>query len=89
MGIIHETTVGYASQSNGVAERKNRTLQGIFNFMLSYSSLSEEFWGEAMVTACHILNRVPSKTNKETPYEIWYKRNPNLKYLKVWGYRAL
>ena len=26
MGIRHETTVGYAPQSNGVAERKNRIL---------------------------------------------------------------
>ena len=74
MGIIHEKTAGYAPQSNGVAERKNRTLQEILNFMLSYSSLSEK----AMLTACHILNQVPTRTNKETPYELWYKRKPKL-----------
>ena len=59
------------------------------NSMLSYSGLSEGFWGEAMLTACHILNRVPMRTNKETPYELWYKRKPNLSYLKVWGCRAI
>ena len=42
-----------------------------------------------MLTACHILNRVPSRTNKETPYELWYKKKPNLSYLKVWGCRAI
>ena len=57
--------------------------------MLSYSNLSNGFWGEAMLTACHILNRVPSRTNKETPYELWYKKKPNLSYLKVQGYRAI
>ena len=53
--------------------------------MLSYSNLSDGFWREAMLTACHILSRVPSRTNKETPYELWYKKKPNLSYLKVWG----
>ena len=56
IGIIHETTVGYAPQSNGVAKRKNQTLQEMVNSMLSYSSLSEGFWSEAMLMACNILN---------------------------------
>ena len=59
------------------------------NAMLSYSGLSKGYWGEAMLTACYILNRVPNKTNKITPYELWKKRKPNLKYLKVWGCRAI
>ena len=89
MGIIHEKTVGYAPQSNGVTERKNLTLQEMVSSMLSYSGLSKGFWGEAMLTACHIINRVPTRTNKETPYELWYKRKPNLSYLKVWGCRVI
>ena len=89
MGIINETTAGYTSQSNGVAERKNRTLQEMVNSMLSYSGLSEGFWDEAMLTACHILNRVPMRTNKVTPYELWYKRKQNLSCLKVWGCRTI
>ncbi|GKE59036.1 zinc finger, CCHC-type containing protein, partial [Tanacetum coccineum] len=42
------------------------------NSMLSYSGLSEGFWGEAMLTACYLLNRVPNKNNKITPYELWF-----------------
>nr|GEY66891.1 zinc finger, CCHC-type [Tanacetum cinerariifolium] len=38
------------------------------NSMLSYSDLSEGLWGEAMLTACYSLNRVPNKRNKTTPY---------------------
>ena len=75
MGIVHETTAGYAPQSNGVAERKKRTLQEMVYFMLTCSSLSEIFWGEAMLTTCHIFKRVPTRTNKETAYELWYKEN--------------
>jgi len=53
-----------------VAERKNRTLTEMINAMLSKSSLNEEFWSEAMLTACYILNRVPNKRNSITPYEL-------------------
>ena len=42
-----------------------------------------------MLTACYLLNRVPNKKNKITPYELWYKRKPNLNYLRVWGCRAV
>lgn len=89
VGIIHETTIPYTPQQNGVAERKNRTLKEMVNSMLSYSGLSEGFWGEAMLTACYLLNRVPNKRNKTTPYELWYKKRPNLTYLRVWGCRAV
>nr|GEU53839.1 zinc finger, CCHC-type [Tanacetum cinerariifolium] len=88
-GIIHQTTAPYTPQQNGVAERKNRTLKEMVNSMLSYSVLSEGFWGEAMLTACYILNRTPNKNSKQTPYEIWTKKVPNLTYLRVWGCRAV
>nr|GEY71036.1 hypothetical protein [Tanacetum cinerariifolium] len=46
--IIHETTAPYTPQQNGVAKRKNRALKEMVNSMLSYSALSEGFWGEAI-----------------------------------------
>nr|KAJ0219071.1 hypothetical protein LSAT_V11C300118320 [Lactuca sativa] len=88
-GIIHQTTAPYTPQQNGVAERKNRTLKEMVNSMLSYSGLSEGFWGEVMLTACYILNRTPNKRSKNTPYELWCKKVPNLSYLKIWGCRAV
>ncbi|GJX12772.1 zinc finger, CCHC-type containing protein [Tanacetum coccineum] len=47
-GIIHQTTAPYTPQLNRVAQRKNRTLKEMVNSMLSYSGLSEGFWGEAI-----------------------------------------
>ena len=40
---------------------------------------------EALKTAIHILNRVPSKSVSKTPYELWIKRVPSLNHLRVWG----
>ncbi|GJZ75160.1 zinc finger, CCHC-type containing protein [Tanacetum coccineum] len=40
-----------------------------------------------MLTACYLLNRVPNKRNKITPYELWTKRKQNRNYLRVWGCR--
>ncbi|GJS94146.1 zinc finger, CCHC-type containing protein [Tanacetum coccineum] len=48
VGIIHETTALYTPQQNGISERKNRVLKEMVNSMLSYSGLSQGFWGEAM-----------------------------------------
>nr|GEX56205.1 zinc finger, CCHC-type [Tanacetum cinerariifolium] len=68
---------------------EERALKEMVNSMLSYSGLSEEFWRETMLTACYLLNRIPNKNNKITRYEIWYNKQPNLSYLRVWGCRAI
>jgi transposase InsO family protein len=43
--IIHERTPPYSPQSNGVAERKNRTLSDLVNSMLDTAGLSKAWWG--------------------------------------------
>ena len=60
-GIIHERTPPYSPQSNGIAERKNCTLTDLVNAMLVTAGLSKEWWGDVILTACHVLNRVPTK----------------------------
>ncbi|GJW41867.1 zinc finger, CCHC-type containing protein [Tanacetum coccineum] len=72
VGIIHETTAPHTPQQNDVAERKNRALIEMVYSMLSYSGLSEGFWGEAMLTAYYLLNKVPNKRNNISPYELWF-----------------
>ncbi|GKF43328.1 zinc finger, CCHC-type containing protein, partial [Tanacetum coccineum] len=85
VSIIHETTTPYTPQQNGISERKNRVLKEMVNSMLSYSGLSQGLWGEAMLTACYLLNRVSNKRNRITLYKLRTKRKPNLNYLRVWG----
>ena len=60
-GIIYETTTPYLSQSNGVLEQKNRTLKEMVNVMAISSNLPQNIWGEVILTANYLLNKVPKK----------------------------
>lgn len=70
-GIIYQTTAPYSPQSNDIAERKNRTLKEMMNTMLLSSGLLQNLWGESILSANYILNKIPHKNKDETPYEIW------------------
>nr|GEU83499.1 zinc finger, CCHC-type [Tanacetum cinerariifolium] len=71
-----KTTAPYTPQQNDLAKTKSRALKEMVNSMLSYSGLSEGFWGEAMLTACYLLNKVSNKRNKTTPYELCIEEDP-------------
>ncbi|KAD6454719.1 hypothetical protein E3N88_09425 [Mikania micrantha] len=70
-GIVNQYTMPGTLQQNGVAERRNRTLMDMVRSMLANCNLSGFLWTEALKTAVHILNRVPSKSASKTPFEIW------------------
>ncbi|KAJ9539375.1 hypothetical protein OSB04_032108 [Centaurea solstitialis] len=84
-GIVSQLTPPYTPQMNGVSEMRNRTLLDMVRSMMCRSSLPVSFWGHALETAAHILNRVPTKSVEKTPYEIWTGKKPKLSFLKIWG----
>jgi len=57
----------------------------MMNAIFISSGLPDNMWGEAVLTTCFILNRIPFKKLDQTPYELWKGYVPNLRYLKVWG----
>jgi hypothetical protein len=73
-------------QQNGVTERCNRMLIDMVRNILSYSTLPISLWMEALKTNVHILNRVLSKSEPKTSYELWIDRKTILNYLHVWDY---
>ena len=67
-GIIHEVTSPYSPESNGVAKRKNRTLKEMMISLLVSASTPDNLWGEAILSACHIHNRITCKKTGKTSY---------------------
>ncbi|KAJ9553557.1 hypothetical protein OSB04_017602 [Centaurea solstitialis] len=53
--------------------------------MMCRSTLPVSFWGHALETTAHILNKVPTKSVEKTPYAIWTGKKPKLSFLKIWG----
>ena len=83
--IVPQYTMPDKPNMNGVAERRNRTLKEMVRAMMSHSNLPNSRWGEALKTTVHIINNVPTKSIKKTPYELWTNRKPSMKYMHIWG----
>ena len=85
-GIIHQTTMAESPQSNGVAERMNRTLWDQTRAMLYSASLQRQWWAQAILTAAYIHNRlVHSSTDGKTPMELWNGMKPDAAHMRVFG----
>uniref|UniRef100_A0AAV1UIL2 Integrase catalytic domain-containing protein n=1 Tax=Peronospora matthiolae TaxID=2874970 RepID=A0AAV1UIL2_9STRA len=84
-GIEQQTTVPYAHQANGTAERAIRTIVTIGRSMLHHAKLDKCFWAEAAMTAVYVKNRLPSpKIPHKTPFEIVYNSKPSVKHMRFW-----
>ncbi|GJR93636.1 retrovirus-related pol polyprotein from transposon TNT 1-94 [Tanacetum coccineum] len=85
-GITHNFSAPRTPQSNGVVERKNRTLQEMSRTMLNEQSLPQKFWCNAVDTSTYILNRILIRAILgKTPYELLKGRKPTLDYFRVFG----
>ena len=84
-GIQYQLSIPRIPQQNGVAKQRNRTLLEMVRSMMARAHLPTIFWGDTLLTATFILNRVPTKSVATTPYELWTGRKPYLSVLKPWG----
>ena len=90
-GIIHISSCVDTPQQNGVVERKNRHLLEVARSLMFSTNVPKHFWGEAVLTAAYLINRMPSRVLKfQTPYQTLLKSFPNTKILsnldpKVFG----
>nr|GEV33411.1 zf-CCHC domain-containing protein/DUF4219 domain-containing protein/UBN2 domain-containing protein [Tanacetum cinerariifolium] len=82
--ITHNFSALRTPQSNGVLERKNRTLQEMSRTMLNEQSLPQKFWCNTVDTSTYILNRILIRVILgKTPYELLKCRKPTLDYFRV------
>eukprot|EP01018_Ginkgo_biloba_P027384 Gb_35302 [translate_table: standard] len=85
-GIKKQFTTRYTPQQNGIAKRKNRTIQEMARSMIKAKGLSNEYWAEAVGTAIYLLNRSPTKSVRDkSPQEAWSNEKPNVEHLRVFG----
>jgi len=85
-GIELQVTAPYSPSQNGVAERMNRTLVKLTCAMITALDLPEFLWEAAVAHAAYLRNMSYTKPRaKETPYQIWHDRKPNISHLRKFG----
>ena len=81
-GIIHQSSCVETPQQNGVSERKNRHLLEVARSIMFSSNVPKQFWGEAVLTAAYLINRLPSRVLKfQTPCQLLLKTYPDTRIL--------
>ena len=57
--------------------------------MLSGAGIGQEFWAEAVGTACYLVNRSPSSAlDDKTPQEVLTGKEPSFTHIKVFVFDA-
>ena len=85
--ILHQSSCAYTPQQNRVAKRKNRHLVETARTLLHHK-VPQRFWGDAILAACYLINRMPSSIlHDQIPHSILLTTQP-LFYLppRVFGY---
>ena len=86
-GITHQFSCPHTPQQNGVVERKHRHLVDTARTLLINAHAPLKFWGDAVLTACYLINCMPSSVlDNEIPHSLLFPKDP-LYYvpLRVFG----
>ena len=85
-GTCYQTSCTDTPEQNGVAERKHRHILETARSLLLSSSVPNQFWGEAVLTAVNLINKIPSSiTSGISPFQKLYGRCPDYSFLRVFG----
>ena len=85
-GTIHQSSCTDTPEQNGLAERKHRHIVETARSLLLSAEVPSIFWGEAVLTAVYVINRIPTAlTSGMSPFEKLYGHPPNYSALRVFG----
>jgi hypothetical protein len=85
-GITHRLSCPHTHQQNGAIERKHRHIVETSLALLSFASVPRQYWDDAFVTACYLINRMPTPLLKnQSPFELLFKTPPDYKILHIFG----
>ncbi|RVW77356.1 Retrovirus-related Pol polyprotein from transposon TNT 1-94 [Vitis vinifera] len=71
VGILHDSSCVNTPQQNGVVEMKNRHLLNTTRVLLFQGNVPKSYWGEAVLIATYMINRIPSRVlDNKIPVEI-------------------
>ncbi|KAL5798657.1 hypothetical protein ACOSQ2_003477 [Xanthoceras sorbifolium] len=83
-GIVHQTTCVDTPQQNGISERKNRHLLEVTRSLLFCMRVPSHFWGAAVLTAVHLINRQPSRVlHFRTPCQTLLETYPHTQLIST------
>ena len=85
MGLTKLKATAYKHHLPPKAERANQTLMKFGRTLLLVSRLPAEFYSEAQLMACYILNRLVHAGQTISPYEIMYGIRPQISHLHPFG----
>ncbi|KAJ9674602.1 hypothetical protein PVL29_023878 [Vitis rotundifolia] len=75
--ISIRSSCAHTPQQNGVAERKNRHLVETARTLLLHSHVPFRFWGDAVLIACYLINRMPSSVlHDQIPHSLLFPDQP-------------
>lgn len=89
-GMVHQKSCPYTPQQNARVERKHRQVLEVSRALRFQSGLSLSFWGECVLTATYIINRLPNAAlDFEVPYEVLTGKKVEYDELRIFGCLAI